>query len=72
MIANGARWVRSRRLLTPAFHFDILKPYLKVYAEAADTLVVGLNPAVPYMEQVLAIAFNMLFYIGLVVEGSGG
>ena len=72
MIANGARWVRSRRLLTPAFHFDILKPYLKVYAEAADTLVVGRNTAVPYMEQVLAIALNMLFYIGLVVEGSGG
>ena len=43
LIANGARWVRSRRLLTPAFHFDILKPYLKVYAEAADTLVVGVN-----------------------------
>jgi len=40
LIANGARWVRSRRLLTPAFHFDILKPYLKIYAESADTLVV--------------------------------
>lgn len=49
LIANGARWVRSRRLLTPAFHFDILKPYLKVYAEAADTLVVGVNTAVPYV-----------------------
>ena len=40
LIANGARWVRSRRLLTPAFHFDILKPYLKIYAESAGTLAV--------------------------------
>jgi len=40
LVANGARWLRSRRLLTPAFRFDILKPYLKVYAESADTLVV--------------------------------
>ena len=55
LIANGARWVRSRRLLTPAFHFDILKPYLKVYAEAADTLVVGVNAAVPYVEKILAM-----------------
>ena len=61
--------MRSRRLLTPAFHFDILKPYLKVYAEAADTLVVGRNTAVPY---VTAIGLDMLFYVGLVVEGSGG
>ncbi|BFZ07550.1 hypothetical protein BsWGS_10589 [Bradybaena similaris] len=36
--SNGATWARSRRLLTPAFHFDILKPYLGVYNRAADTL----------------------------------
>ncbi|XP_062592665.1 ultra-long-chain fatty acid omega-hydroxylase-like [Saccostrea cucullata] len=39
LIAGGAKWKRSRRLLTPAFHFDILKPYLKIYKSCADLLV---------------------------------
>ncbi|KAH3827502.1 hypothetical protein DPMN_129437 [Dreissena polymorpha] len=41
LIAEGARWSRSRRLLTPAFHFDILKPYVQVYNEAVQKLVVS-------------------------------
>ncbi|XP_005105974.1 cytochrome P450 4A24 [Aplysia californica] len=36
--ANGHAWARSRRLLTPAFHFDILRPYMDIYNKAADTL----------------------------------
>ena len=41
LVANDARWTRSRRLLTPAFHFDILKPYMQVFTEAANELVVS-------------------------------
>ena len=40
LIAGGKRWARSRRLLTPAFHFDILKPYIGVYKECAGLLEV--------------------------------
>lgn len=40
VIAGGAKWKRSRRLLSPAFHFDILKPYVKVYKSCTDHLVV--------------------------------
>ena len=39
LTANGPRWARSRRLLTPAFHYDILRPYIKVYADASNELV---------------------------------
>ncbi|XP_053398219.1 cytochrome P450 4A12A-like [Mercenaria mercenaria] len=39
LVANGEKWARNRRLLTPAFHFDILKPYTKVFNQSADTLV---------------------------------
>ncbi|XP_033745790.1 cytochrome P450 4F6-like [Pecten maximus] len=38
LLANGKRWARNRRLLTPAFHFDILQPYMSVYNEVSDTL----------------------------------
>ena len=41
LIANGEQWFRSRRLLTPAFHFDILKPYVHVYNECTDVLLVS-------------------------------
>lgn len=41
LTGNGPKWSRTRRLLTPAFHFDILKPYMKVYCECVDVLLVS-------------------------------
>ena len=51
LTANGKRWQRSRRLLTPAFHYDILRPYVKVYAEAVEETV-GLWKEIPKGESV--------------------
>ncbi|XP_038066913.1 cytochrome P450 4F4-like isoform X2 [Patiria miniata] len=39
LIAKGDKWFRNRRLLTPAFHFDVLKPYMGVFNEAVDILL---------------------------------
>ena len=39
LLANGSKWARSRRLLTPAFHYEILRPYVGVYGEATSELV---------------------------------
>lgn len=39
LLASGDRWQRNRRLLTPAFHFKILEPYVTVYDECAQVLV---------------------------------
>ncbi|OWF40062.1 cytochrome P450 4F6-like [Mizuhopecten yessoensis] len=37
--SNGKKWERNRKLLTPAFHFDVLRPYVKIYNEAADIVL---------------------------------
>ncbi|CAD5125172.1 DgyrCDS13415 [Dimorphilus gyrociliatus] len=39
LLSYGPKWFRNRRLLTPAFHFDILKPYTKLYSDCANALV---------------------------------
>ncbi|XP_065191271.1 cytochrome P450 4X1-like [Sycon ciliatum] len=39
LLASGKKWVRNRRLLTPAFHFEILKPYLGIANSTSDVLV---------------------------------
>ncbi|XP_077566340.1 cytochrome P450 4F3 [Stigmatopora nigra] len=38
LISNGKAWSRRRRLLTPAFHFDILRNYIARFNSSADTM----------------------------------
>ncbi|XP_060068942.1 cytochrome P450 4A25-like [Ylistrum balloti] len=43
LIAGGKKWARARRLLTPAFHFDVLRPYMDIYNEAAEELLKNID-----------------------------
>ncbi|KAM9328434.1 cytochrome P450 4F3 [Pholidichthys leucotaenia] len=38
LISNGEDWARRRRLLTPAFHFGILKNYVIMFNSSAKTM----------------------------------
>lgn len=40
LVSKGQKWARNRQLLTPAFHFEILKTYLEVKNRCADQLLV--------------------------------
>ncbi|XP_075840344.1 cytochrome P450 4F6-like isoform X3 [Microtus pennsylvanicus] len=38
LVSTGEKWSHQRRLLTPAFHFDILKPYVKVFNKSVNIM----------------------------------
>ncbi|XP_077996725.1 cytochrome P450 4F6-like [Glandiceps talaboti] len=39
LISKGSKWFRNRRLLTPGFHFDILKQYVHVFNDSAKIMM---------------------------------
>lgn len=39
LIAEGKKWARNRRLLTPAFHFNILKTHVDVHNRCSEILM---------------------------------
>lgn len=40
LVTEGQKWFRHRRLLTPGFHYDVLKPYVKLIAESTKIMLV--------------------------------
>ncbi|XP_062254783.1 cytochrome P450 4B1-like [Platichthys flesus] len=36
---SGQKWSRHRRLLTPSFHYDVLKPYVKLMSDSAKIML---------------------------------
>lgn len=50
LLSKGNKWSRHRRLLTPAFHFDILKPYMKIFNQCTD--IMHVSPEAEWWEEV--------------------
>lgn len=52
LISDGKKWERNRRLLTPAFHFDILKPYVQIYNDVTEIFFEKLQKACDSRESI--------------------
>uniref|UniRef100_A0A8C7DAS7 aromatase n=1 Tax=Oncorhynchus kisutch TaxID=8019 RepID=A0A8C7DAS7_ONCKI len=48
LVSEGQKWFRHRRLLTPGFHYDVLKPYVKMMSDSAKTMLVDNHKEVTY------------------------
>ncbi|XP_038174068.1 LOW QUALITY PROTEIN: cytochrome P450 4F4-like [Arvicola amphibius] len=38
LVSAGDKWSRHHRMLTPAFHFNILKPYVKIFNDSTNIM----------------------------------
>lgn len=56
LTSNGDKWHTRRRLLTPAFHFDILKEFFEVFKEESDKLVESLKPKVGKVLDIIPVS----------------
>ncbi|XP_030250031.1 cytochrome P450 4T8 isoform X1 [Sparus aurata] len=39
LVSKGQKWFRHRRLLTPGFHYDVLKAYIKPMSDSTKTML---------------------------------
>ena len=39
LLAGGNKWLRHRRMITPAFHFDILDTFMPIYNESTNVML---------------------------------
>ncbi|XP_006035704.1 cytochrome P450 4F22-like isoform X2 [Alligator sinensis] len=67
LLSNGQRWGQHRRMLTPAFHFDILKPYVKIFNQSTNIMhakwqrLVSLgSPSLDMFEQISLMTLDSL------------
>lgn len=63
LVLQGPKWYQHRKLLTPGFHYDVLKPYVAVFADSTQTMLVSSQGQVPgscscSLNDVISIIFD--------------
>ncbi|XP_053326241.1 cytochrome P450 4B1-like isoform X4 [Spea bombifrons] len=59
LVLAGQKWFQHRRLLTPGFHYDVLKPYVRLMSDCTKVMLDSLQ------EQAAAESIDICPYVGL-------
>ena len=65
---DALKWSRNRRLLTPAFHFEVLKPYVAIYNASLEPVLAKWSDSVERNEPVLAFASMRLLTLDIILQ----
>ena len=68
LLSEGKKWYRNRRLLTPAFHFEILKPYMSVYNSSVEILLAKWSAAASKKEPVKLFETISLMSLDIILQ----
>ncbi|XP_075040115.1 cytochrome P450 4B1-like [Mixophyes fleayi] len=52
LVSSGPKWAHRRRLLTPAFHYDVLKPYVELMGDSVKTMLDKWEQLIPNQKSV--------------------
>lgn len=72
LLSSGPKWARNRRLLTPAFHFDILKSYVKIKNSVVGPLLKRFETAATRKEPVETFHALSLYTFDVLVRCTMG
>ena len=68
LASNPTKWSRNRRLLTPAFHFEILKPYVAVYNACLESVLAKWTEAAERDQPVATLASMRLLTLDIILQ----
>ncbi|XP_052572900.1 cytochrome P450 4A12B isoform X2 [Peromyscus californicus insignis] len=76
LLLNGERWFQHRRMLTPAFHYDILKPYVRIMADSVHIMLdkweqtVGQDSTLEIFQHISLMTLDTIMKCAFSHEGS--
>ncbi|XP_063794999.1 cytochrome P450 4A4-like [Pseudophryne corroboree] len=65
LVLSGQKWFQHRRLITPAFHYDVLKPYVRLMSDCTNTMLDKWEKLVPKQKPV-----ELFHYVSLMTLDS--
>ncbi|XP_057639809.1 cytochrome P450 4A12B isoform X3 [Chionomys nivalis] len=76
LLLNGETWFQHRRMLTPAFHYDILKPYVRIMADSVHVMldkweqIVGQDSTLEIFQHISLMTLDTIMKCAFSHEGS--
>ncbi|XP_063283845.1 cytochrome P450 4B1-like [Pelobates fuscus] len=68
LVLSGQKWFQHRRLITPGFHYDVLKPYVKIMSDCANVMLDKWEKLVPEKKSVELFHYVSLMTLDTIMK----